>query len=190
MKRAKTAKMIVLLACCLLLTACPPSGGYLVPQGQAGAEVKTIVYSRDTLVVERNQLSVAARGVWSVADSDTSVILIVNNRNADSVVIDFDKCEMVNNESQDKLSLRSVSEETAKNGPAFLSERTVIINGGQERQFNLEFKINSADGRSGVARNVLGETATLRIPVVLKGETTSQVDFIITFKYGDYRSQS
>jgi hypothetical protein len=190
MKRTKRAKLLVLLACCLLLTGCPPSGGYLRPQAQEDAQVKTIVHWQDTLSITRHQVSIDVRGVWSVADSDTSVILEVNNRNAASVKIDFARCEMVNHDSKDKLTLRSLSDETQERSPAFLSERTVVINGGQMRRFALEFKMSSEDGRSSVSRDVLGQATELRIPVMLEDEAATEVDFIIAFKYADYRYQS
>jgi hypothetical protein len=190
MKLKKRAKGVALLACCLLLTGCPPSMGYLRPEAQEGAEVKTIVYWQDTLSVTRHQVSIDVRGVWSVADSATSVILEVNNRNADSIKIDFDRCEMVNNDSKDKLTLRSLSDETKEGSPSFLSERTVVVNGGQIRRFALEFKMMSEDGRSSVSRDVLGQTTELRMPVMLEDKATTQVDFIIAFKYADYRYQS
>jgi hypothetical protein len=191
MKRTKRAKLLVLLACCLLLTGCPPSGGYLLPQAQEDAQVKTIVYWQDTLSVTRHQVSIDVRGVWSVADSATSVILEVNNRNAAPVKIDFARCEMVNSDSGDKLTLRSLSDETqGESSPAFLSERTVVINGGQMRRFALEFKMSSEDGRSSVSRDVLGQGTELRIPVRLEDESATEVDFIIAFKYADYRYRS
>jgi hypothetical protein len=200
MKRTNIAKILVLLACCLLLTACPPNGGDLVPLAQGeGAELSTTKFKDDTLRVAHGRVSVRGRGVWSVADSDTSVILEISNAQTEPVIVDLDRCELFNDESKEKLVLRSVSEETAaKGGPTFLSERVFRVEGGQERKFALEFKINSTDGRSSVSRNVLGQTATLHLPFHLKGDTPviademgqgPQVDFVLTFKYAEYQGQ-
>jgi hypothetical protein len=74
----------------------------------------------------------------------------------------------------------------------------LTIDGGQEKKLALEFKLNSPDGRSSVSRNVLGQTASLRLPVMMKGETHSQVeqderpaqvDFVLTFKYAESQGQ-
>jgi|GEM_PF-3040260 len=185
-KGAKTLKLILLLVCCLLVTACPPSGGDLVPlmQGE-GAELLTTKFTNDTLRVTHEQVSIKARGLWSIADSRTSVILEISNANAEAVTVDFNRCELVNSDSREKLSLLSISDETNGNGPAFLSDRIVTISRGQERRFALESKIISADGSSSVPRNVLGQTVTLRVPVLLKGETPVEADFVFTFKYAE-----
>jgi hypothetical protein len=181
-KGAKALKLILLLVCCLLLTACPPAGGDLVPLAQGeGAELFTTKFRNDTLRVWREQVSIKARGVWSIADSNTSVILEISNANSEAVTVDFNRCELVNSDSREKLSLLSISDETNGNGPAFLSDRIVAIGSQQGRKFALEFKIISADGRSSVPRNVLGQTVTLRVPVLMK----EAVDFVFTFKYAE-----
>lgn len=201
MKRIKTAKMIVfLLASCLLLTACPPDGGDLVPLAQGeGASLATTKFNDDTLAITQSRVRLAARGLWSVADSATSVILEIVNANPEPLIVDFARCELVNNESKEKLVLRSLSDETAKSGPAFLAEKTLTINGGEEKKIALEFKLDPGNGRSSVSRNVLGQTITLRLPVMLKAERAgggvdenerpAQVDFVLTFKYAGYQGQ-
>jgi hypothetical protein len=200
MKRTSTAKILVLLACCLLLTACPPNGGDLVPLAQGeGAELSTTKFKDDTLRVAHGQVSVSGRGVWSVADSDTSVILEISNAQTEPFIVDLARCELFNDESKEKLVLRSVSDETTANGgPTFLSDKVVRVDGGQERKFALEFKMSSADGRSSVSRDVTGQTAILRLPVMLQTETpaqveknamSSQLDFVLTFKYAEYQGQ-
>jgi hypothetical protein len=182
MKGALVLKLCLLFACCLLLTACPPAGGDLVPLAQGeGAELFTTKLKNDTLRVTHKEVSIKASGLWSIADSNTSVILAISNANAEAVTIDFNRSELVNSDSREKLSLQSVSDETNGNGPAFLSERIVTISGGQERRFALEFKIITADARSSVPRNVLGQTVTLRVPVVVKDD----VDFVFAFKYAE-----
>lgn len=186
-KGAKTLKLILLLVCCMLVAGCPPSGGDLSPQAQAeGAELFTTKYANDTLRVAHEQVSIKARGLWSIADSRTSVILEISNANAEAVWVDFNRCELINGDSREKLSLLSISDETNGNGPAFLSDRVVEISGNQERRFALEFKIISADGSSSVPRNVLGQAVTLRVPVLLKAEMTAGVDFVFTFKYAEH----
>jgi hypothetical protein len=185
---AKTFKLTLLFACCLLVTACPPAGGDLAPLAQGeGAELFTTKFTNDTLRVTHEQISIKARGLWSIADSDTSVILEISNANVEAVTVNFNRCELVNSDSREKLSLLSVSDETDGNGPAFLSDRIVTISSKQERRFALEFKIISADSRSSVTRNVLGQTVALRVPVVMKGETPIEVDFVFTFKYAEHQ---
>lgn len=188
MKGAKASKLLALVACCLFLTACPPDGGDLVPLAQGeGAELLTTRFSNDTIGVTREQVSIKAHGVWSIADSDTSVILEISNASAEALIVDFNRCELNNNDSKEKLSLGSVSDETGGNGQAFLSDRMVAIGSQQQRRFALEFKINSEDGSSGVPRNVLGQTVTLHVPAMMKGETPREIDFVFTFKYAESR---
>ena len=82
--------LLVLLAGCLLLTACPPGGGDLVPLPRGeGASVTTESFEGDTLVVTREGLTLRARGRWSVADAATSVILDASNANAEPAVMEF-----------------------------------------------------------------------------------------------------
>jgi hypothetical protein len=186
LKGALILKLILLLVCCLLVTACPPAGGDLVPLAQGeGAELFTTKFRNDTIGITREQVSIKARGVWSIADGNTSVILEISNANAEALTVDFNHCELVNRDSREKLSLQSVSDETNGHGPAFLSDRMVAIGSQQQRRFALEFKISSADASSSVPRNVLGQTVTLRVPVAKKVETPVGVDFVFTFKYAE-----
>lgn len=179
-------KLVALVACCLVLTACPPEGGELVPLAQEGAQLLTTKFSNDTISITREQVNIKAHGFWSIADSRTSVILDISNLNAEALMVDFNRFELQNSESKEKLTLRSVSDEAGASGPAFLSERAVTIGSQQARRFALEFKINSADGSSAsVRRDVLGQTVILYIPLMLKGETPHGVDFVFTFKYAE-----
>lgn len=200
MKRKKRSRLILLLACCLLLTACPPSGGDLLPaarEGDPGATLHTTKVRDDTLRLERGRVAVSGRGVWSVTDSETSVILEVGNANNAPVTVDFNRCEMVRDESGEKLVLRSVSDETGRNGPSFLSQKSVVIDGGQEKRFALEFKSDSAPGASSAGGNPLGRSVSLHLPVIFykgAGEGSidarfPEVDFVLTFKYAEYRVQ-
>ncbi len=197
MREHKTATILLLLLGCLLLTACPPSGGDLAPLAQGeGASIATTKFKDDTLVITREGLSVRGRGLWSVADSATSVILEIVNANSRPAVIDLDRCELVNKESGEKLVLRSASDETAAGGPSFLQNRVVRVEGGATKRLALEFKLGSADGRSSVTRNVLGQTIALRLPVMLlkelreggAGSGPDEVDFVLAFKYAERAS--
>ncbi len=196
MRERKTATILLLMLGCLLLTACPPSGGDLVPLAQdEGASITRTRFKDDTLVVTRAGVQVRGRGLWSVADSATSVILEIVNANSRPAVIDLDRCELVNKESGEKMVLRSVSDESAVGGPTFLQDRVVKLEGGASRRLSLEFKINSADGRSSVSRNVLGQTIALRLPVTLPengrngvGSGPDETDFVLSFKYAEHAS--
>ncbi|HEX8709815.1 MAG TPA: hypothetical protein VF723_16355 [Pyrinomonadaceae bacterium] len=184
----KAARALMLLACCLLLCACPPEGGSLSPLAEGeGVEILTTNAANDTLGIRREGLSIKARGLWSVADSATSVILEISNANTEPVTVDFNRCELVQGEGGERLSLRAVSDEQAAGGPAFLTERTVTIDGGRERRFALEFKINPAGRASGVRRDVLGQRVTLRMPVSKAGDAQARTDFVLTFKYAEGR---
>lgn len=185
--RTRAPGLALVLAFCLLLTACPPEGGDLLPMagGEGAALVKTR-FEGDTLSISRGGVTLKARGRWSVADGATSVILEAANANAESVTIDFARCEMAG-DGGERWALRSVSDETANAGPAFLSERAVGVGGGQERRFALEFKINDEGGRGGVPRNVLGRTATLRVPVEVKSGPPARFDFAFSFKFAESR---
>lgn len=184
----KAGALALLFAVCLLLTACPPEGGELVPQARGdGANLGTTQSEDDTLKVTREGVTLRARGHWSVADADTSVILEVGNTKTEAATIDFARSEMLNDVSKSRLSLRSVSRESVGGGePAvFLPDKTAKVEGGQTAKFVLEFKMDSADGRSGVERDVLGQTVTLRVPVEIPSATA--VDFVFGFKYAERR---
>ena len=128
-----------------------------------------------------------AGGRWSVADAATSVILDVSNANAEDVTLDLGRAELLAGDGKERLSLRSVSDETAAGGPAFIQDRVVTVGGRQARRLALEFKLDAGDGRAGVPRNVSGQTATLRIPAEVRSASPAQVDFVFDFKYGDDR---
>ncbi|MGB8508060.1 MAG: hypothetical protein WCD76_06635 [Pyrinomonadaceae bacterium] len=184
----KAARLAVLLACCALLTACPPDGGALVPLAKSdGAQVVSEKFRDDALRVTRGGLTLTARGVWSVADGATSVILEIVNENAEALRVDFRRAEFVNNESGTRASLRSASDESGGNGPSFLSDETAVIAGREAKKFALEFAVKSEDGRAGVPRNFLGQTATLRLPLEMKADPPAQVEFIFDFKYAERR---
>lgn len=179
MRRSKAARIIFVLACCLLLTACPSSGGDLKPVPVNGGEV----IANDTLRVTREQVTVSARGLWRVSDSETSITLEIANANAEPLMIDFDKCELVNDVSKERLSLRAVSEYKGKSDAAFISDRLVTIDGGSVKKFDAVFFIKADGGRSSVTRNVEGQMVTLRFPVTVKRDAPAQADFAFTFMY-------
>ena len=178
------ARALALLACCLLLTACPPDGGDLVPvEPGEEASLATNGFEGDTLVVTREGVTLRARGGWSVADAATSVILDASNANAEPAVIDFGRGEMSRGgEGGGRMTLRSVARGSGSGGPAsFLRDRRAEVAGGASTTFVLEFVSESGDDRSGVARDVTGQVVILRLPVeVRKGTTT---DFVFGFKY-------
>jgi hypothetical protein len=186
----RAASLAALLAACLLLTACPPDGGDRAPRaGQGGASLTTTKFEGDTLSLTRGGVTLKARGLWSVADGHTSVILEVVNTNDVPAAVDFGRCEMIIKESGRRLALRSLSHETAAGGPVFLAERSVRVDGGQSGRFVLEFEILSEGGGSGESRNLLGQSVTLRVPAEVERETPAPVDFVFVFKYAEYQHQ-
>jgi hypothetical protein len=189
-RRAKAlARVLLLLASCTLLTACPPDGGDLQPLAREGASTATTSSDGDTLVVTREGVTLRARGRWSVADAATSVILDVSNANAEPAAIDFGRGELSRDGSGGgRMTLRSVSRESGAGGAtAFLPDKRAELGGGDAAMFVLEYKVDSEDGRSGVPRDVTGQTATLRLPVACKGRTTA--DFVFAFKYAERRTR-
>jgi len=183
-RRARAlASALALLAGCLLLTACPPDGGDLVPVSPGEeATVATKGFEGDTLVVTREGVTLRARGGWSVADAATSVILDASNANAEPAVIDFGRGELSREgEGGGRLTLRSVARDSGAGGPtAFLPDKRAEVGGGASDTFVLEFK-----AESGVAGDLTGQTVTLRLPVeVGQGKTT---DFVFGFKYAERR---
>jgi hypothetical protein len=185
---AKAAALFALLACCLLLTACPPDGGDLVPlAGQEGAALSTTKFAGDTVSLTRGGLTLRARGSWSVADGHTSVILEAVNANDTPASLDFGRCELSVKETGQRLALRSLSNETGAGAPVFLSERVVKVDGGQSGRFTLEFAMGSEDGSVGAPRNVLGQSVTLRVPAEVGPGTPAPVDFVFVFKYAEYQ---
>ncbi|HEX5706762.1 MAG TPA: hypothetical protein VFX96_05685 [Pyrinomonadaceae bacterium] len=181
-------RLVAVVACCTLLTACPPEGGRLAPV--AGGDGSSRVVARpegEALEVAREGVKIIAGGRWSVADAATSVILDVTNTNAEELTIDFGRAEVALGDAGQRLTLRSLADEGAPGGPAaFLKERVVAVGGGRGNQFALEFRLDAGDGRMGVPRNVRGQVATLRIPVEVRRATPAQVDFVFEFKYSNY----
>lgn len=190
-RQKRAIKLILLLASCLLLTACPADGGDLLPLAQnEGTDLVTTKFKDDTLRFSRQGLIVTASGFWSVHDSATSIILTINNTNISSetappLTIDFNGCELVNNDSREKLSLRSVSEENGSGLPNFIASKVVTVEGGQKKQFVLNFGIQSASGST--SRDPSGETVTLRIPAELKSNAPARLDIVFTFRYAERR---
>jgi hypothetical protein len=183
------ARALLLLAGCLPLAACPPGGGDLVPVARGdGASLATRSFEGDTLSVARDGVTLRARGVWSVADAATSVILEASNANAEPAAIDFGRGELSRDGGGGRLTLRSVMREADAGGaPAVLHDRRAEIVGGGAATFVLEFKMDSGDGRSGVPRDVTGQTVTLRLPAEVRRGTTQAVDFVFGFEYAERR---
>jgi hypothetical protein len=188
-RRARAlALALALLAGCLLLTACPPDGGDLVPLAPGeGASVATKGFEGDTLVVTREGMTLRARGLWSVADAATSVILDASNANAETAAIDFGRGELSRGGAGGgRMTLRSVARDTGSGGPsAFLPDKRAEVGGGASATFVLEFKADSGDGSSGVVGDLTGQTVTLRLPVEVGRRTTA--DFAFGFKYAERR---
>jgi hypothetical protein len=187
-KSGRGVRLPALLLLCLLTTACPATGGDLLPLREGGAgELESASFKDDTLVVRRNQVALRARGSWSASDSGTVVTLEVINAGRSDAAIAFDNLEMMNKESREQLSLRSMAEYKGGGPPAFMAERNVIVAAGQTKKYDLNFYVKPGDGRGSVSKNVLGQTVTLRVPVGLGGETTAPADFLFSFKYVEYQ---
>lgn len=184
-RRAKVfARALLLLACCAPLTACPPDGGDLVPVAPAeGASLTTRSFEGDTLVVTREGVTLGARGLWSVADAATSVILEASNVNAEPAVIDFGRGEL-SRDGGGRMTLRSVTRESGAGGATdFLEDGRAEVGGGGAATFVLNFKVDPEDGRSGVVRDLTGQSVTLRLPLVVGREPASASDFVFGFRY-------
>lgn len=186
-KIRRTASATLIIACCLLLTACPPDGGNLVPLAQDGANVSSTAIKDDTLRVERNEFAITARGVWSVSDSYTTITIEASNESANPAIINFDECELMNESSQQKLKLRAISEYDDKGSWNYISERVVTTGAGQLRKFSLGFAIEAQDGRASVSRDVRGQKIRLLIPVRTNAAMPDRSDFIFAFIYGEHR---
>ena len=188
-RRARSrALRLLALAGCLLLTGCPPDGGDLVPVARGGgASLATKSFEGDTLVVTREGLTLRARGRWSVADAATSVILEASNANAEPAAIDFGRGELSRDGGAGRMTLRSVSRESGAGGAAVLlpGDKRAEVGGGQAATFVLEFKMESEDGRSGVPRDVTGQTVTLRLPAELSAGRAAE--FVFGFEYAGRR---
>ena len=189
-RRASAARLAFALACCALLTACPPDGGDLVPLARGeGQERVTNKFEGDTLRHAQRGVTVQARGQWSVADGATSVILEISNANAESLSADFNRCEVAT-DGGERLTLRSAREERGAGATAFLPDNVAVIGGGQRATFALEFKVVADGGRSGVPREMLGRTLTLRLPVESKAEPPARADFVFDFKCAEYQRRT
>ncbi len=192
-RRAKAfARALLALAGCALLTACPPDGGDLVPLARGdGASVATRRVEGDTVSVTREGVTLSARGRWSVADAATSVILEASNANAEPAAIDFGRGELSRDGGAGRMTLRSVTRESGAGGAAvFLPDKRAEVGGRDAATFVLEYRIDSEDGRSGVARDLTGQIVTLRLPVQLGGGKTPAADFVFGFKYAERRPRN
>ena len=179
-----SARALALLAGCLLLTACPPDGGDLVPlAGGEGATVATTGFEGDTLVFTREGVTLRARGRWSVANGATSVILDASNANSEPAVLDFGRGKLwhYDIDGEPPIILRSVARESGD----FLPNKRAEIGGGGSATFVLEFMMESRNGGLGMPRNVAGRTAMLRLPVEVRPGTTT--DFLFSFKNAERR---
>jgi hypothetical protein len=185
---ARAARLALALACCVLLTGCPPDGGDLVPVPRGeGQERVTSKFDGDTLRASLRGVTAEARGGWSVADGATSVILEISNANAESLSADFKRGELTTDDGR-RLTLRSAREERgAGGGTAFLGDSAAVVGGGQRATFALEHKMDAEGGRSGVARQMLGRTLTLRLPFELKAEQPAPLDFVFAFECAEYQ---
>jgi hypothetical protein len=86
------------------------------------------------------------------------------------------------------MTLRSVTRESGAGGAAvFLQDRRAEVAGGAAATFVLEYKIDSEDGRSGVPRDVTGQTFTLRLPAELKAGKVPAAEFVFGFEYAGRR---
>ena len=188
--RAKAARLACALACCALMTTCQPEDGDLVPLPRGeGQERVTTKFKGDTLRLSQRGVTLKARGRWSVPDGATSVILEIGNANAESLSVDFSRCEVMT-DGGERLTLRSAREERGAGATAFLPDNAATVGGGQGATFALEFKIESGDGRSGVPREMLGRTLTLRLPVESQAEPPARVDFVFDFKCAEYQRRT
>lgn len=184
-----SARAAVLLAACVTLTACPPGGGDLVPLTRGGgASLATRSFEGDTLSLTRDGVTLSARGLWSVADAATSVILEASNANAEPAAIDFGRGELSRDGGGGRMTLRSVTRESdARGAPDVLHDGRAEVTGGGAATFVLEFRMDSGDGRSGVPRDLTGQTVTLRLPVEVGGGEAHAADFVFGFEYAERR---
>jgi hypothetical protein len=187
MKARKAGQLIALLACGLLLTACPPSGGDLLPLARDEAGLESASFPNDTQSVTHEQVTIKARGNWSAADGHTSFSLEIQNARAEAVTVHFDSCELLNQNSRESLSLRAVAEDNGSGSPDFTGDKTVTIASGQTKKYQASFFIRADSGRSSVTRDVLGQSVSLRVPVRIKVESPAPVDFLFNFKYVEYQ---
>jgi hypothetical protein len=158
----------------------------MLPLAQDGAALESGWFENDTLRITREQVTLRARGHWSASDSHTSFNLEIQNARAEAIQIAFDNCELVNRDSREALSLRTVNEDGV-NAPLAPDSRTVTIAGGQTKRYDLSFFIKPTDGRSSVTRDVFGQSVSLRVPVTSMAERAAPVDFLFDFKYVEYR---
>jgi hypothetical protein len=183
-RRTRTfALSLLLLAACVLLTACPPDGGDLVPLAPLeGAGVTTTSFEGDTLVVAREGVTLSARGLWSVADAATSVILEARNANAEPAAIDFSRGEL-SKDGGVRMTLLSVARGSG-GATAFLPDKRAEVGAGVAATFVLQFEMESEDGRSGVPRDLTGQAVTLRLPVEVG---RGAAEFVFGFRYAERR---
>ena len=179
-------RLSLLLAPVIVLTACPPAGGKLVPQ--AGEQVRVVTREDTGLTAEAQQsdVTVAASGNWSAGGTD--VLLTINNASGKPARIDFTQARLTDNE-QRTAALSSLIEYvqsgdqqqtvqlyTQAGGHAEAAVVTLAAN--TTRRLQAGFIYPGEDYRGGKLDN----TATLTLPLEAPagGKTNN---FTLVFKY-------
>lgn len=175
-------RSLLTAAVCLVLIACQPPGGDLVPVAQSGITLTTARFENDTAQITRDGVSVKAYGTWR-GNSETDVTVVVNNSSPGTVRADLAKLSLVNS-TNERGEIGYIKE---KKG----SERVMVyvdhdanayrapeVKAGEKRAF----VVNISYPYKEESRNVLSQTATLSVPV------TGAKDFEFAFRYAEARA--
>jgi hypothetical protein len=186
-EKRRYARLAALFFCCLLMAACPASGGDLLALETGEGELRSVYFKNDTLVVRHGDVAITARGDWGASDASTWLQLEVSNAGAEAVVLSLDKFELLNISSRELLTLRSLAELKDNGAAAIINERSVTIEGGRNKKYFASFFIKSGGPISSVSRDVEGQTVLLKLPVSIQNETRPLADFLFSFKYVEYQ---
>lgn len=179
-----------MLVGCLLLAACQPEGGDLLPLAGEGVRVRSTKFKKDVVAqITHGEVTVSAHGRWNVTHHATDFKLAITNAGSTAITVNCDEAS-VGTALNETLKATSLAHRDGDKAPATSGgPAPVVIEGGQTREFDLGFGIKAQDPKPG--SDYRGKTATLRLPGKTGGAAaTGTSDFVFAFKYAAYQPEA
>lgn len=178
------------LAGCLLLAACQPEGGDLLPLASEGVRVRSTKYKKDVVAqITHGGVTVSTHGRWNVLHHATDFKLEITNTGDAAITVNCNEAS-VNTALNETMKVSSLAYREGNAAPVSSGDiAPVVIERGQTRELDLGFGIKSQDPKSGA--EYLGKTATLRLPVKSGSDAaTGTIDFVFAFKYAEHQPEA
>jgi hypothetical protein len=175
---------------CLMLAACQPEGGDLLPLAQEGVRVRSTKYKKDVVAqIARDGVTVSAHGRWSVMHHATDFKLEITNAGDAPITVNCNEASL-NTALNETLKVSSLGYRNGDAAPTLSKEiAPLVVERGQTRELDMSFGIEAQDPKSGA--DYLGKTATLRLPVKTgSAATAGTVDFVFAFKYAEFQPEA